>query len=198
MFNELVRARVFRPKIGRRRTIIWLVVITLLFIALSAVLVHFLPNLEKFAKYGYLGVFVATLVGSATIIAPAPGLAVILSAAVIWNPIWVALVASIGGTLGEATGYWVGRGGRAFIAREYQKEYEEAERWMERYGGLAIFLFALVPVLIFDLAGIAAGALRFPFWKFLLFCWAGRVPRSFIEAYSGLGVSRLILPFIFK
>jgi membrane protein YqaA with SNARE-associated domain len=26
----------------------------------------------------------------------------------------------------------------------------------------------------FDLAGIAAGALRFPLWKFILACWLGR------------------------
>jgi len=27
---------------------------------------------------------------------------------------------------------------------------------------------------VFDLAGIAAGVLRFPFWKFFLLCWLGR------------------------
>ena len=44
-----------------------------------------------------------------------------------------------------------------------------------------------------DLAGIAAGALRFPFRKFLLACFAGRLPRSFIEAYLGWW----ILPHLF-
>lgn len=41
---------------------------------------------------------------------------------------------------------------------------------MKRYGGLAIFLFAFFPLLIFDFVGIAAGVFRFPLRKFLLFC----------------------------
>ena len=39
---------------------------------------------------------------------------------------------------------------------------------------MTIFIFSLVPFFPFDLAGIVAGALRFPFWKFFLLCWLGR------------------------
>lgn len=53
---------------------------------------------------------------------------------------------------------------------------------MRRYGSLTIFLFALTWI-PFDLAGIAAGALRFPFRKFLLMTIAGRLLRSFTECY---------------
>ncbi len=42
-----------------------------------------------------------------------------------------------------------------------------------KWGAIAIFFFSLVP-LVFDLAGIVAGALRVPLWKFLLACWLGR------------------------
>ena len=61
---------------------------------------------------------------------------------------------------------------------------------MKRYGGGTIFLLALVPFIPFDLAGIAAGTLRFSFWKFFLACFAGRLIRALIETY----LSWAILP----
>jgi uncharacterized membrane protein YdjX (TVP38/TMEM64 family) len=65
---------------------------------------------------------------------------------------------------------------------------------MNKYGVWAVFLFALIPMLLFDLVGLAAGALKFPVWKFILACWAGRIPRSFVEAYIGAGIIPLIFP----
>jgi membrane protein YqaA with SNARE-associated domain len=53
---------------------------------------------------------------------------------------------------------------------------------MERYGSLTVFIFSFT-WLPFDLAGIAAGALRFPFWKFLLWTVVGRLLRNLIECY---------------
>ncbi len=51
--------------------------------------------------------------------------------------------------------------------------YGRVEDWVRKWGALTIFIFSLVPF-VFDLVGIAAGVLRFPFWKFLLLCWLGR------------------------
>jgi uncharacterized membrane protein YdjX (TVP38/TMEM64 family) len=53
---------------------------------------------------------------------------------------------------------------------------------MKRYGTATIFLFSLTP-LPFDIAGIAAGAVRFPYWKFLMATIAGRLPKTFIGVY---------------
>lgn len=147
---------------------------------------------ERIAAYGYLGVFLATFLSTTSIFFPTPGFVVVLMAAAVFNPTWVALAATAGGALGEFTSYLVGYWGTAAIEPQRWERYRRAERWMTRYGSVAIFLFALVPGLIFDLIAIAAGALRFPFWKFLLASFAGRIPRSFLEAYLGW----LILPRI--
>ena len=45
---------------------------------------------------------------------------------------------------------------------------------MRRWGSWAVFAFAAAPVPLFDVAGIVAGALRFPLWKFLLVGWVGK------------------------
>lgn len=173
-----------------------LIVSLLGLIAIPIVLVTIGFDLESIARYGYIGVFLATFISSTTVIFPTPGVAVVLFAAALFNPGWVALAATLGGGLGEFTSYLVGYGGILVIEPKYAQRYKRAEGWMRRYGSVTIFLFALFPFLIFDLVGIVAGTLRFPFWKFMLFTLAGRLPRSFIEAYLGWAILPHIFPFL--
>ena len=155
---------------------------------------YFRVPLEQFSLLAYLVVFGATFLSSCTILFPAPGMAIIMAAAAKWNPAIVALVASVGGSLGELTAYYAGYLGKKMIIDEHRSAYRRAASWTDRYGIWAVFFFSLIPVLIFDLVGLVAGALRLPVWKFMLACWAGRVPRSFVEAYVGAGVIPLIFP----
>lgn len=180
------------------KAIALLVAVLLVALGLSFLLYHFFPKeeLERFAEWGYLGVFLVTLVSSLSIVLPVPGTVVVIAAAGIWNTPLIALVASIGGTLGEISAYLLGYGGRAFIAPEHSERYQMAERWMKRRGGFAIFLFALVPFLIFDFVGIAAGVFRYPLRKFYLFTWLGRLPRSLIECYIGASLLDAILDHV--
>jgi membrane protein DedA with SNARE-associated domain len=43
----------------------------------------------------------------------------------------------------------------------------------------------MVPNPFFDLAGIAAGSLRYPVWRFLLFCWLGKTIKTTLVAFAG-------------
>jgi len=145
----------------------------------------FFPRFAELTNYGYLGVFLLTLICSATIFFPTPGFiivfAMVVSPAFSW-PL-VALAAAVGGGLGESTAYIAGYGGNVIIVPEQWKRYRRWEDWTRHYGGIAIFVFSLAPFLPFDLAGIVAGAMRYPFWKFLLATLAGRLVRSFSECY---------------
>lgn len=198
-FNELlteIRDAITVPTKGSlTKAILLLVSILAVAVGLSILLHQLFPEeeLEEFAEYGYIGIFLVTLVSSLSILLPLPGTVVVIAAADVWNPPLVALIASIGGSLGEISAYMVGYGGRAFIAPEHSERYKTAERWMMRRGGLAIFLFALIPFLIFDFIGIAAGVFRYPLKKFFVFTWLGRLPRSIIEVYVGVALIDYIL-----
>lgn len=166
------------------------VLIFTLFIAFTlagSLLATFYLNLEGLIIYGYTGIFLVNLISSATIIFPIPGEALNVAAGAVLNPFGVGLVASIGAAIGEPTSYFAGRWGRKLIGEKYLEPYQKAELWLRRHGSLAILLFALLPVLVFDLIGLAAGAARYPLWKFVLFCWIGRLIRSLLEAYLGWG-----------
>jgi Uncharacterized membrane-associated protein len=145
-------------------------------------------SLENLLRYGYLGVFLINLICAATIIFPIPGEAVIIAAGSTLNPLWLGIISSVGATIGELTSYLAGYWGRKVILGEYTEKYEKAENWLKRYGSFAVFVFAILPILIFDLLGLAAGSFKFPLWKFILACWAGRLIRCLIEAYLGWGI----------
>jgi membrane protein YqaA with SNARE-associated domain len=141
-------------------------------IALSVALYLYRDIVAKLGGNGYLVAFLISLISSLTIVLPVPGFLLLISMVSIFNPILVALAASTGGIIGELTGYLAGRSGRNML--QANKAYMKAESWMQRWGIWAILFFAFVPIVPFDVAGLAAGALRFPLWKFMVAGWVGK------------------------
>ncbi len=149
---------------------------------------QFRVSLRQYDILAYLIVFGVTFLASCTIVLPAPGAAIVIAAAGVWNPIIVAMVASVGSALGEITGYYAGYVGEKIIVNEQNRTYQRAVSWMKRYGIWTVLVIAAIPLVLFDVVGLIAGALRLPLWKFLLACWVGRIPKAFIEAYIGAGL----------
>ena len=105
--------------------------------------------------------------------------------------IWVGLIAGLGEALGEFSGYAAGYGGR--IVFENRPEYERIHRWMERHGMLSMFLLSIFPNPLFDLAGVAAGAVRMPIRRFFLAVLSGKVIKdTYLAAIGGLGVDVIV------
>lgn len=148
----------------------------LLVIAISVVLFvlsqRYPETVNEFKNYGYLGVFLLSLASNATVILPVPGVLLFIPLLTILNPVLVALVGATGGVMGEITGYMAGYSGREMA--QDMRLYKRVEGWMRRWGAWTIFVFAVAPFLLVDVAGIVAGALRFPLWKFLLVVWVGK------------------------
>jgi membrane protein YqaA with SNARE-associated domain len=148
------------------------------------------PQFRHFAVYGYPGIFLITLIGNATVILPAPAFLVAMAAGAVLNPVVIGVVAGLGSSLGELTGYLAGVGGRGVV--ENRAVYGRIEKWMRKSGMLVIFLLAVLPNPFFDIGGMCAGALGMPVWRFLLACWAGKSVRFFALAMGGSGVQELL------
>ena len=138
---------------------------------------------EEFAVYGYPGIFVIAFLANATVLLPAPGVAVVFAMGGVFNPIAVGLAAGAGGALGEISGYLAGFSGQAVIERA--DIYERMVKWMKRNGDWTILLLAALPNPFFDITGIAAGALRMPVWHFLFWCWLGVTIKMTVFAFLG-------------
>ncbi len=149
---------------------------------------------EEFLVHGYLGVFLVNIITAATILFPLPGEAANIAAGSVMNPFTVTVVATTGATIGEMTSYLAGYYGRALLPSRYESHYAMAKRWMARYGLVAVFLFSLVPMLVYDLIGMVAGSTRYHLPKFVTATFAGRFLRYLVYTYAGYSLSHL-LPF---
>ena len=131
---------------------------------------------------GYVGLALTVLIASGGLVLPVPSLASACAAGILLEPQYVALVAGSAGAVGELSGYFLGYSGRGVL--DQSRLYQRMERWMRRRGWLVLFVVALVPNPIFDFVGIAAGALRYPVWRFLAIVWAGKFLKFFTVAYA--------------
>ncbi len=175
---------------SRRSVRAALVAIIVAFSALSIWFGYTRLDVEAARPHGYLGIFFINLITCATILVPVPGGAAVNVAAGTWmNPLAVTFVAASGSTIGELTSYLAGSLGHKFLAAGYSKRYAQAERWMHRYGAFAVFLFALLPMLVYDLIGLIAGSTRYQLWKFIGATFAGRVLRHAVQVYVGYSLA---------
>ena len=168
-------------------------VILLVVIGLTATLFIFREKIAELGNLGYLGAFLISLISNATIVMPMPGLLLIFALGATFNPVLIGIIGGAGGALGEMTAYLAGYSGRGILKET--KLHAQAERWMKKWGGLTIFAFALTPFLLFDAAGIAAGTIRYPVWKFLIACWLGRTILYLVIALAGAWGWETILPY---
>ena len=134
---------------------------------------------------GFAGVLAVNVIGSASVIVPVPGLAVVCGASagdVGLNPVLLGLAGGFGSTVGEMSGYLAGYGGNTLIQRS--KHYERFRQLVIRNGGMALFVLSVIPNPLFDIAGIAAGSLGYPLKRFLLYVLAGKVIKFVVVAYA--------------
>jgi uncharacterized membrane protein YdjX (TVP38/TMEM64 family) len=145
---------------------------------------------EELQGYGYAGVFVISVFLNATIIIPVSAMAVVSSMGGILPLPWVVgIVGGIGAGIGEMTAYVAGRAGRGLLAKS--NIYTRVEKWVTRWGWIAVFILSIFP-LVFDIVGIIAGAMRMPWWRFFLACWAGRTISYVTVAYVGSVIFKTI------
>ncbi|MCK6566827.1 VTT domain-containing protein [Chloroflexi bacterium CFX5] len=159
------------------------VLAVLVVIGITAYVYSIRDRAEEFAEFGYLGAFLIALIANATVILPAPGVAIIFAMGGAINPIGVGLAAGAGGALGEVTGYLAGYGGQGVV--ENTNTYNRILPWVQKHGAWVILILSAIPNPFFDMAGIAAGIAKVPVWKFLLACWLGVTIKMTIFAFAG-------------
>jgi membrane protein DedA with SNARE-associated domain len=140
-------------------------------------------RVEEYAVYGYPGIFLIALLTNATVLLPAPGVAVVYAMGGIFHPLGVTIAAGTGGALGELSGYLAGFSGQAVVERS--DLFERVQPWVRKYGPWAILVLAAIPNPFFDTAGIIAGIMKMPVGQFLLACWGGQLIKMGLFAFAG-------------
>lgn len=179
-----------KKKISKKTLNIIRVLILVGVIAFTVVLVINREKIQELQTYGYPGIFLFSILANATILVPVPGVVFTSAMGAVFNPFFVSIAAGAGAALGELSGYLVGFSGQAVV--EGSERYQRVVHWMEKYGDITILVLAFIPNPFFDLAGIVAGILKMPVWKFLIYCIVGKILKMMIFAYSGYWVINFI------
>lgn len=187
----------------RRRLAIWrleyslLVAVLVLITALAFAFFYFDVDITRLTTYGYIGVFAIGFISAASVVLPMPGVAAMVGGGAVLDPILgipapilVGIVGGIAEGLGEITGYAAGFGGRAVV--QERSFYPAIESWMRRRGLITMFALSAFPNPFFDIAGVAAGAVRMPLGRFFLSVWAGKTVKNIYLALGGLALGEFV------
>ena len=158
-------------------------------------------QIRALEHYGYLGAFVISVFGGATI-APIPMTPVVFALGTVMRPdfapymgpIFVGIAAGLGETLGGISIYMTGYGGGTALQDmkegKIKSAYMRMTSWVERRGSLTLFVLSAVVNPFFYPAALAAGALRFGIWRYFFICLIGKTIKGITVAaagYWGLG-----------
>jgi membrane protein YqaA with SNARE-associated domain len=152
-----------------------------------AMLEGFLQWMETLIPtYGYLGAFLVSFIGNASILLPIPSYLIIYAAGTYLDPFPLGAVAALGAALGEMVGYAVGYGieKETHVEKKFGKQYETGKNLFKKYGFWVIPFFAATP-LPEDVLGLAAGVLKYPASRFFIGCLIGKLVMYWAIAYGG-------------
>ena len=169
----------------------------ILTIAMAVAVVYFWAEVRSLGQYGYLGAFVISVLGGATVIIPVPMLAVQFALGGVLKPYYVGLAAGAGETLGAIAIYMTGYGGgTAFLNSKHvriQAIYQRLMSWVERRGSLTLFILSSLINPFFYPVALAAGALHLGIWRYTIICWVGKTIKGMTIAYLGYwGIGSLL------
>jgi membrane protein DedA with SNARE-associated domain len=177
-------------------------------------LVYHIDYIIRFQHYGYLGLFIMTIITGFSIPLPIPYMLITFTLGGILNPALVGGAAGLGLGIGGTLLYFAGRGGRRFLPQlnitdpadeDYSSRISRFLRkikipkmvdFAKRRGTLAIFTLSALPNPVFAPVAVSMGAMRFPWWKFFFACWGGSTAKAMVLSYIGyLGLGSVLRGF---
>ncbi len=162
----------------------------ILTILMAVAVIYYGGELRALQHYGYVGAFIISILGGATIIIPVPMLAVVFALGGVMEYTWlVGISAALGELIGALTIYMTGHGaGRVLVDSKHgkvQSAYERMLGLMEKRGHLVLFIVASVVNPFFYPAALAAGALRIGLRRYIAIVLAGKLIKCMTVVYAG-------------
>jgi membrane protein YqaA with SNARE-associated domain len=174
------------PAATHRHHVVFAVTGVALLIALN-IAVYLAPiDYPALASFAYVGAFLVCFLANALVAVPIPYIPIIAhigatadSAAV------VVALGALGSVLGESVAFFIGRAEQGLVSERpiYQRLHRLAERkWL---AGLLVFALAVPLNPLFDVAGLAAGAVGMRFRVFFVAVFAARILRLAVIVWLG-------------
>jgi membrane protein DedA with SNARE-associated domain len=165
-------------------------------IALSLFIIRHRDYIEQLSYWGYLGLFVITVLSNGTFILPGFGIVITFTLGGVLNPAIVGAVAGIGEAVGAIGAYFTGYAGRGLLRDNNNGLYLRFSNIIDHHGSKAIFFVSALLSPVFYPFAVFLGMIRFGWVRFFLATWAGRTVKSMILAYLGYLGLRAVLRWL--
>jgi membrane protein YqaA with SNARE-associated domain len=140
-----------------------------------------------FTSFAYPGAFIVCFLANALVAVPIPYIPIVAHiGATAETPALVVIAGALGSVLGESVAFVIGRAEQGLVSESsiYKRLHKVAERpWLT---GLLLFLFAAPLNPIFDVAGLAAGAVGVSYRVFFVAVFAARLVRLALIVWLGV------------
>jgi membrane protein DedA with SNARE-associated domain len=161
--------------------------------AAFAAIIVFRDELRQMEQWGYLGAFLISILGGATVIIYVPMQPVVFALggtmAGPWSVFLLGLAAAAGEVIGGLTIYMTGQGAGKAISNNknarFQRAYQRMLNFIKRRGAIALFLVTFIMNPFFYPAAFACGALCMDLKKFIPVVIAGKIIKCMTVVYAG-------------
>ena len=150
--------------------------------------------IKQYASVTYLSIVLICFFSNATVLLPAPSTFIVIEYACLLNPLLVAVCGGLGAALGEMTGFLVGSHSKQIFSKTATKKtcMSRMLRWIEvkfsKHPYIVLLIFSIIPLPLFDVIGIIAGAVKLKPIKFLIVTFIGKTIKMvlYVTALSGI------------
>jgi membrane protein YqaA with SNARE-associated domain len=146
-------------------------------------------------KYGYFGLFVVSMISTASIFMPFPNFILTFAFGAVLNPFMVAVITALGSSIGETTSYIFGFGSKKVLERKYKNGIQRMKKIFQKYGPDFWIIFVAATPLPDSAIGIFCGLVRYNFKRYFLDVFIGKFILSLILAYAGFYSLHWVLDF---
>ena len=150
--------------------------------------------LTYFGNVGYIGIFIISFLGSILIFIPVPYFPILITSALNkeLDPNIIALSATFGAVLAKSSIFIASYYGRNLLSNKTKSKILPLQNFLVKYGGLAAFIAALLPVPD-DLVYIPLGIAKYSVRKFVLFTFIGKLLYGLIIVWGAVFLGRPIM-----
>lgn len=150
--------------------------------------------LTYFGNIGYVGIFIISFLGSILIFIPVPYFPILITSALNkeLDPNIIALSATAGAVLAKSSIFIASYYGRNLLSNKTKSKILPLQNFLAKYGGLAAFIAALVPMPD-DLIYIPLGIAKYSIRKFVLFTFLGKLLYGLIIVWGSVFLGRPVM-----
>ena len=132
---------------------------------------EFIINL--FLKYGLIGLFLSSIVSSLFFFPGFSSFLIPIYLTLRFNPYFLLIVMTAGAIIGQMFNYYFGLFGSGKLIKQ-EKEIRKAEKWLNKWGDLSVFIVNAIPFFPSDFISVLVGFLRMNIKIFIISMTLGR------------------------